>query len=181
MVRVEIGAHTILSLPDALPANHDWYRERAGLAEEFGLDPGEVPCFLAVLRPGEEHPALVVAQGKGPGVYGFGLGALLVPETGLLLIGAGARLLAYDLRPTPVRRLWQDEASLGFRYWRRHGAVVLMSAELELAAWDVEGRKLWTTFVEPPWEYTVAGEMVTLQVMGTRTTFPLRSGPGTGR
>jgi hypothetical protein len=27
-----------------------------------------------------------------------------------------------------------------------------MAAELELAAWDVGGDKLWSRIVEPPWE-----------------------------
>ena len=52
-----------------------------------------------------------------------------------------------------------------------------MEAELELAAWTIQGHKLWTTFVEPPWSYNVVGDTVTLDVMGTITTFPLISGP----
>jgi hypothetical protein len=51
-----------------------------------------------------------------------------------------------------------------------------MAAELELAAWDVSGRKLWTRCVEPPWEYAVAGEVVTVDVMGARSRIDLRSG-----
>ena len=60
---------------------------------------------------------------------------MIIPETSLLMIGAGERLLAYDLE-TP-RRLWEDEAEAGFWGWERHGGLVLMSAELELAAWDI--------------------------------------------
>jgi hypothetical protein len=55
--------------------------------------------------------------------------------------------------------------------------VVVVSAELELAAWDVSGRKLWSTFVEPPWEYDVDADIVRLDVMGRRTQFPLVGGP----
>lgn len=53
-----------------------------------------------------------------------------------------------------------------------------MSAELELAAWDLEGNKLWTTFVEPPWEYAVRDGVVRLDVMGAKSEFPAWTGPG---
>ena len=55
--------------------------------------------------------------------------------------------------------------------------VVLMSAELELAAWDLAGQKLWTTFVEPPWSYEVRNGVVTLDVMGVISEFLTKSGP----
>jgi hypothetical protein len=44
-----------------------------------------------------------------------------------------------------------------------------MAAELELAAWHIDGGKLWTTFVEPPREYSVEGDRVHLDVMGTKS------------
>ena len=53
----------------------------------------------------------------------------------------------YELAPSP-RRLSEDSADVGFWSWAQHGETVLMSAELELAAWSSAGRKLWSTFVE---------------------------------
>ena len=35
---------------------------------------------------------------------------------------------------------------------------MLMLAELEFAAWDLKGKKMWSTFVEPPWVYDVNGK-----------------------
>jgi hypothetical protein len=52
-----------------------------------------------------------------------------------------------------------------------------MSAELEFAAWDINGRKLWSTFVEPPWSYEIRGDQVELDVMGRKSTFVLAIGP----
>lgn len=66
---------------------------------------------------------------------------------------------------------------MGFWAWARHGDVIAMSAELELAAWDLTGQKLWTTFAEPPWDYRVVDSEVELDVMGCASTFPLVSGP----
>ena len=106
------------------------------------------------------------------------LGALLVPETHVLFVGVHEDVLAYDL--TQPARLWVDTADTGFHHWRRYGDVVTMSAELELAAWNIEGRKLWSTFVEPPYEYSIANDTVYLTVLDVPCTFPLRDGPSWG-
>jgi hypothetical protein len=52
-----------------------------------------------------------------------------------------------------------------------------MAAELALAAWDLRGIKQWETFVEPPYDYTVADGIVHLTVMGVPVSFSLASGP----
>jgi hypothetical protein len=102
---------------------------------------------------------------------------LLVPGRRQLFLGAGTRLLAYEGRSGRWRRSWIDETDCGFWGWRQHGDVVVMSAELELAAWSTEGAKLWTTFVEPPWSYRVAQGQVVLDVMGAVRSFDLHGGP----
>jgi hypothetical protein len=87
-----------------------------------------------------------------------------------VFVGAGTSLLAYRLSNV-VQRLWEDVADFGFWEWRRHGDLVLMSAETELAAWDIHGRKRWATFVEPPWSYEVHGDRLNLDVMGRKSSF----------
>jgi hypothetical protein len=62
-----------------------------------------------------------------------------------------------------------------------YGPVVLMAAELEFAAWDLSGAKLWSMFVEPPWTCRVAGGQVHLDVMGARTQFSPSSPAQTAR
>jgi hypothetical protein len=89
------------------------------------------------------------------------------------------RLLAYELDgPT---RLWEDATDCGVLGWARHGGYIIMSAELELAAWDIHGEKRWSTFVEPPWEYGVREGTIHLEVMGQLTAFPLDTGPSVFR
>jgi hypothetical protein len=56
-----------------------------------------------------------------------------------------------------------------------------MSSELELAAWTVTGEPLWTTLVEPPWEYSVKDGVVVLDVMGTKREFLIARGPSQER
>lgn len=90
-------------------------------------------------------------------------------------MGAGERILAYKL--DPPARLWEDQANCGFWNWQRFGNTIVMSAELELAAWNIAGKKLWTMFVEPPWDYTVIDGIVTVDVMGSKSQFNLESGP----
>ena len=158
-------------LPDLLPE----YLAHAQLAETIALDSAEGNvAFLSVQR-GMDWPFLVVAQRYQPAGYGFYPGALLIPETELLFLGAGSRLLAFDL--SGPARLWEDTADLGFWSWSRYGDTVLMAAELELAAWDLNGRKLWSTFVESPWDFQVTDGRIDLDVMGKFSSFDLKTGP----
>jgi hypothetical protein len=73
--------------------------------------------------------------------------------------------------------LWEDRADTGFWGWETHRDVLLMSAELELAAWNIRGEKLWSTFVEPPWNYHLDGKTLHIEVMGSIASFPLDVGP----
>jgi len=178
MFEVAFNEFTILCHPTALPELYSEYREKAALNEKFELQDwtGGAWCFIGVRKDsGNGWPFLTVAQNYWPAGCGFNPGVLLVPETSVLFIGAGERLLAYDLKKP--KRLWIDSANTGFWHWKRHGSIVLMSAELELAAWTIDGVKLWSTFVEPPWTYLVRGESLTLDVMGRKSGFSLRHGP----
>jgi len=175
MFEVGIGEYSLTVHRGPLPSIYGSYRQHAALAEEFGLDqPEGEACFVAVQSSGD-WPSLLVALRFEPYVEGFHPGVLLVPETKVLFIGAGERILAYGL--AGPSRLWEDTADTGFWGWKRHGDVVLMSAELELAAWDTSAKKLWTMFVEPPWSYEVVGQQVHLDVMGKNAVFPIHDGP----
>jgi hypothetical protein len=175
MFSVTFGKYTLLCLPDGLPELYSDYVARARLVEEIDLSKTDgKTCFVAV-KEGLGWPFLVVAQRYSPAGSGFYPGVAFIPETDLLLIGAGLRLLAFRL--APPQRLWEDSADTGFWAWHRHGDYVLMAAELELAAWDTNGRKLWTTFVEPPWDFKVEGASVLLDVMGAKSSFPVATGP----
>jgi hypothetical protein len=77
---------------------------------------------LAAFHDQQQDPLLLLtcAYRLGPGV-GLYPGVLLVPETGLLLVGVGEQLLAYRLdSPT---KLWQETADGGFWEWRRYQDV----------------------------------------------------------
>lgn len=174
MFLVSVGEYQICCQSEAFPDLLGDYQQRATLVEDFGVGtPHSTVCFVGVGRQ-NDWPFLIVTQRYAPTGYGFSPGVLLVPETHTLFVGAGTRLLGYDL--SKPARLWQDQADTGFWSWGRFGPVVLMAAELELAAWDVSGRKLWSRFVEPPWEYTVTGDAVRLDVMGEISHLRLLTG-----
>lgn len=175
MFSIAVGPYLIRCQDNGLPGVFDALRKRAALVVDEPSSAGSrVPrCFVSVERG--ENTLLVVAQPCDPGPdAGFHPGLAIVPETHVLFFGAGCVTRAFDLS-TP-RMLWQDSAESGFWGWAQHDDVVLMSAELELAAWDIHGRKLWTTFVEPPWCYMVASGEVRLDVMGKVSTFPISRG-----
>lgn len=166
----------VLSCCHGLPELYGDYWQHARLLEEIDLgDPEEGVCFLGVESAGEV-PLLAVALRYDCDDSGFFPGAVLIPETRRLFVGAGERILGYDLER--VERLWQERTDVGFWGWQRHGEVVVMSAERELAAWDLAGTKLWSAAVEPPWSYSVDGPTLALDVLGRRRSrFDLASGP----
>jgi len=175
MLTVATNHYTLLCC-ETEPGIHNAYVERAKLVEKF--DPEEHRpgfCWIAARPADAAWPSLVIELRYSPAGFGFNPGLLIIPETEILLLGAGTRLLAYDLAgPT---RLWEAHAECGFWSWSRHDDIILMSAELQLAAWDLNAKKLWTTYVEPPWEYRVDAGTLHLDIMGEKSAFPLATGP----
>jgi hypothetical protein len=178
MFTITIGRYRVASELDQLPSIYATYRARAALCDELELNaPGRL-WFLAVGTE-TDWPGLVVAQRFHSGEErGGDPEALLIPETDLVLLGAGQRVVAYTLRKH--QRLWADSARAGFFGWRRYGDVVLMLAAGEIAAWDLRGRKLWAVPVDSPWYHHVDEqyESIQLDTRGRRFEFPLKTGPG---
>lgn len=179
MLWLDVGAYTLTWATE--DQTYGLRGCEAPAREEIGLiATAEQVAALAVSRALLRRPILLVVAGHTPWYDGHQLdfGALLVPETHTLFVGALYEVLAYDLRgPT---RLWLEQAEYGFWNWQRHGDYVVMAAELELAAWDLHGVKQWETFVEPPYDYTVAEGTVHLTVMDVPVSFSLASGPEWG-
>lgn len=185
MFSTSYGLYTLSCTTGRLPGLYGEYCRHAEVVSEYHLnepketDESESPCFVGVSksRRNEGWPFLVIAQTFEPSSPGFDPGAIIIPETELLMLGAGTQLLAFRLNPPSL--LWEDDADCGFWGWERHSNVVVMAAELEMAAWDINGRKLWSRGVEPPWSYSVSDAIVTLDIMGELSKFSLTTGPGT--
>ena len=97
----------------ATPPLYDHYIRHAKLSESFGLSDDGDYLLVGASQPSREWPTLVVEQRYDPGIRsGFTPGVHLMTETSILLIGAGTRLLAYDI--LRAKRLWQDKTSCGF-------------------------------------------------------------------
>ena len=176
MITVSFGNYEAYCQADGMPSPEVLaeFEQRAALTERLGMEFRGADGFCAVRRRGNEWPFLVVTQRYAPaGESGFHLGLVVVPETHRLFLGAGCRLLAYDL--SAPARLWQAETK-GYWSWGRYGGVVLMAGEQELAAWDIRGGKLWSRVVEPPWDYTVDGEVIRVDVKGAVCPIALWSG-----
>lgn len=178
---VSISGWKIQSQVGGYPLLHKEYVENAVFVDfvnELTVE-NETLVIYNITTPQNENagwPTAVISCKFSPHGWGFEPAILIVPETSLAFIGAGTTLLAYDL--IKLEKLWEDTADLGFFSWERHGDVVIMSAEIELAAWSIKGEKLWTKFVEPPWFYEVKNGRIKLDVMGIKTTFNIYSGEG---
>jgi hypothetical protein len=174
LLSLTCDGYTIECSANGLPPLYSQIKSSAQLVEEFDMH-GRAHCCIVVRKCGSARPGIVVAQSCAFGGAGFEPGALLVPETRIVFIGAGERLLAYELEPPS--RIWEDLADGGFYGWEQHDGIVLMAAELEIAAWENRGDKLWSVAVEPPWNHTVNGETITVDVMGKMQSFSLHEGP----
>jgi hypothetical protein len=141
------------------------------LRESFGR-----ACSVTV---SERNKTLLVATFRFELHGGLGPALALVPDVHTLFVGAGEEIFCYDLA-TP-KRLWRGKADTGLWPWEVVDETVLMSAELEFAAWDRTGFKLWGTFVEPPWSFDIDAGKIRLDVMGMVSEFPLRQGPASIR
>jgi hypothetical protein len=177
VIQYTCGSYTVICSVGNLPETYSTLLNHAILYDDFSASAKDgTLLFVAVKKAITNWPEILITQRFSPGPEaGFHPGIMLIPENHLLLIGAGERLLGYDLRNT--RRLWEDQADTGFWHWARHENLILMSAELELAAWDTFGKKLWTTFVEPPWNYEFSQGRIKLDVMGQESSFFAAVGP----
>lgn len=165
--RFTCASYTI-SLADSLPPKYYSYCQRAQLVDTFELEGAYSSlCYLAVAR-GHDWPFLIVAQRYSPGASsGFYPGVLFIPETDLLLLGAGERLLAYRL--TEPQRLWEAHLPGGFWQWERSQDHIILSSENELAIWDIHGQKRWGFPLDPPWHYTLEHDTIHVY-MGDKQT-----------
>ena len=167
-----------LSVEDGgLPASYTSYTENANFVDEIQIHDAEGRLlFLGGSKRGTNRgwPSLVVSQKYEDARRTWTPGFLVAPDTSLVFIGAGERLLCYDVERH--EKLWEDVTDCGFWHWAQYGSYVLMSAELEFAVWDDRGKKLWNTFVEPPWTFEVKGAVVELEVMGDRRLHRLVDG-----
>ena len=180
MFQIAVHRYTLSCFSGGLPEYYEVYREKAKLVDEIDLtrDVSHLAdvCFLAVQK-GLDWPFLVVAQKYAPsGLGGSYPQALIIPETDMLFLGAGERVLTYRL--APLEKVGQESAEQGFHAFERYDQFVIMRAELEVAVWTIQGKKQWSQFVEPPWTYRVEGEAMSVDVMGHVLSFPLSTGPG---
>jgi hypothetical protein len=151
------------------------YVNRAVLADQIDISiPEGKFCFVGLKRPGDDWPSLVIAQRYQPADGVFFPGALLVPETSRLFIGAVTRLYCHDI--AKPARLWEDSADRAFWSWTHDRTEVFMAAELKFAAFEGSGKKLWTRLVEPPWDFKLEPDHVALDVMGSVTHLDRRTG-----
>ncbi|WP_208352514.1 hypothetical protein [Pseudaestuariivita rosea] len=176
MHTIEISGWTLWIQDKELPDLYPDYLKHARFIDQIDIhNPAGQFFFLAIsnVEAASDWPSTVIVQ-KYQNEWGATPGILIVPETNILFIGAGDRLLCYDIGKQ--KRLWEDSCDLCFWELHRSGPYVLMSAELEFGVWTIEGEKLWSTFVEPPWSYKVSGDIVALDVMGNTRLLNLSDG-----
>ena len=155
-----------------IPMGCNWY-------QWFPKDVGNITSLsptLSTLTPVLDQVTVIsnLELKNSPFRRDFVPGFLLVPETDVLFVGAGTRVLIYDLKEP--KRLLTDEVVGGFWGWEQHRNMVFMLSEVELSAFDLRGARLWPTFVDPPWVYEVTESTVVIEDFSGVRELDLRSG-----
>lgn len=165
-----------LSIEDgSLPSLYSSYVAHARFVDEIGIkeDSGKI-LFVGITPPSSSWPEIIVCQRYSPSDGGFSPGILLVPETCTLFIGAGERIVGYDIRAR--QKLWEEPIDCGFWGWEKVGEHVLLVAEMEFGVWTSSGERLWSTYVEPPWDFHVNGNVIELNVMEKKRRLRISDG-----
>ena len=166
----EVGAGGFrVTLSSEAPAGLD---ERRVQVDRPSEDEDREPCYVLVQRAGGAPTLLVIGRLRPD----HDCGVHLVESTGVMFYGCGESVCAYDM--ATGKKLHHDITPYAFHSWGRHGDIVIMSGELEIAGYTLDGTKVWKATVESPWDYTVSGGKMATIVMGHRVEFPLTEGPG---
>lgn len=169
----EVGAGAFrVTLSEEPPPGLD---ERRVSVDRPSVDEDRPPRYVLVQRASGAPTLLVIGRARP----GFPCGVHLTQPTGVLFFGCGESICTYDM--ATGTKLHQDITAYAFHSWSRHEDIVVMSGELEVAGFSLEGVKLWAAAVESPWDYTVTGDRIVTIVMGHRVEFGLREGPGDAR
>ena len=174
MLTLGIDGYSIVVQEGSFPELYDTYRREASFLDELDVK-GEGTPFFVGIKKGGGWPGFCVALRYTGESTGFSPAVVFVPESNILFVGAGEVVLAYDVHDK--KRLWRESVDCGFWSWYRYDTTVLMASELEFAAWTITGERLWSTYVEPPWDFNVVEGIVMLDVMGDKRSFPLLNGP----
>jgi hypothetical protein len=167
----EVGAGAFrVTLSNEAPQGLD---ERRVQVDRQSTDEEWEARYVLVHRAGGAPTLLVIGRVRPE----YGCGVHLVEGTGVMFVGCGESVCAYDM--ATGKKLHHDITPYAFHSWNRHGDIVIMSGELEVAGFTLDGVKVWSSVVESPWDYTVAGDKMSTIVMGHRVEFSLREGPGT--
>lgn len=171
MISCNIGRYRINVEQYKLPDLYAKYIKHAKLAEEYDLDNRGGETFFISVGDKENWPFLTIAQCYEPCAGGFHPGFLVIPESDLLFIGAGQRILLYDLKQ--VKKVDEDFYNEGFLGWIRYRDYVIMLAELDVTCWKLSGEKMWSRFVEPPYNVQFEDNKIILDIMGKKIKFDI--------
>lgn len=135
----------------------------------------EKAAYIFVSVHSGTSPDVLIEGNYSPFGSGFEPGVLIVPEHHILFFGAGTQILTYSLSPE-VALITEYSVEIGFWGWVQHKNFVILLAELEFSVWNLDGKKIWSQFVEPPWDYDLNDNIVSLDIMGCINRYDLYTG-----
>lgn len=171
MVSFSVGNYNLNFEQGKLPNIYESYIKNAKLVEEYDINNRDAQLFFLSVGIAEKWPFITIAQRYEPYMSGFEPGVLLVPETDMLFIGAGERILIYDLKE--IKKFDEDYNYPGFLEWIRYKEYIFMLAELEVGCWRITGEKMWNRFAEPPYNITFENDSIIIQMDNETVKFDI--------
>ena len=174
MIEFNIDKYKIAVQIGKKPDLYDIWLKHAVFKDIEGLENIGTPIYVGI-QLGNEWCDSIIAFCSDPIDYaGFNPGILVVPETDTLFIGAGTVARTYDLKKQ-IRK-FHKEFIFGFWGWSRHKNLIIMQEELEFGVYSIDGNEKWSTYVEPPWTFSIEDDRVKLTVMDKISYYSLETG-----
>ncbi len=154
-----------------IPWNYSNYVKNCKKNFEYDLNLNSGEYIFLSIANSLEWPFFVLAIRYNPCEGGFDPGIYLIEESERLFIGAGSTVLVFDIQSLTL--ITEEYFQEGFLRWKRYKDKVLMMAELDIACFDIYGKKIWERFIEPPYDIEFSEECVLVKMLDEEVSIKL--------
>lgn len=147
--------------PDIL----DYYQKHATFIDDRDLKKAGTEVYIIISKGFLQPDYSIIGFRTNPiGYAGFRPGLHYEKESDILFIGAGTIIKTYRLSDNKL--IFEKDHGFGFWGWTRHSNGVIQQEETEFGVFNFKGEQLWETFVGPPYDFKISGDMIMLEFDG---------------
>lgn len=162
MVTFSLEEYSISIYTGEPPVILEHYLKHALFVDDKGLanDGTAVYIIIATRFPHEQY--VIIAFRSFPvDCAGFHPELLYENTSQTLFIGAGTVVKVFNI--ADKRIVFEKDAGVGFLGWNKYKSYIVQQEELTVGIFDLQGKQLWQTDVEPPYNLDFDGDILTLK------------------